>query len=127
MLRISLIALLLSPGIAHAQKFLSVGDEEVIPVSVSTGETGIEAALDDAGNPSIVVNATTDLELPDVGTAGLEGGIDDNGDLTLDLDGPFEGDMDTVADLELGECNPGTTWDAELALCWNGYPHEAVE
>ena len=159
MLRLSLIALLLTPGIAHAQKFLTVGEELTDTVSavtdtVTSGEGATATAavdgVDATGAPSVIVNVTTDLELPSYllqsNTAGLTQDelsalyvrvvTDENGESILELVTPDTGDgmssNDTpdrtagtqTANLEIGECNPGTVWNAEEALCWNAFPTE---
>lgn len=73
MLRLSLIALLLMPGIAHAQKFLKVGEPDPGLIAARPSGTGDESATD--GGPGSDGGTIEDAEaspLAEPGTAAIE-------------------------------------------------------
>ncbi|MCK0166316.1 hypothetical protein MWU52_02005 [Jannaschia sp. S6380] len=132
MLRVSLLSMMLLPGVAMADaKFVSPGDQiagtgsttqtesvsiiggrELSGESDETGSSESDEIVDyDSGEQTVedgeeigtVIGVASDDE-EDVIIAGLE---DDDGQ---------------VENIEGGECNPGTTWDAASATCWNDEP-----
>lgn len=145
MIRYIALSLMLLPGVAQAQKFVSVdGEEAPIQTISEDGSTDAAPEVDDGYGESIVINDTTDLDLPQVvvqeGTAGqttVSGNsivalvvVDADGESVLALSTAgstqeiTDGDASSTdaANFEVGECNDGTDWSNNEAHCWNYYP-----
>jgi len=150
MLRFAAIALMLSPGIAQAQKFVTVGDDpttaptsaEAAPTEENTVATIDPSTLDpdtvfDGATveeiEALLANAETNaLEADERNAIVVRVATDDEGQsvLTLDVadtDGSAApaGEDPSVASLELGECNEGTNWVSDEVNCYNAYPAAA--
>lgn len=127
MLRVSLLTLMLLPGVAMADaKFVSPGDqtegdgssgeyqnESIVggrELSASSGESNSSEA-----DETIVYDANGEDYAESEGSY-IEASSDDEEDVLFA--GTTTGDGE-VENIEGGECNPGTTWNAETATCWN--------
>ena len=167
MIRYIALSVMLLPGIAHAQKFVSATDSTdatvvepaveqpadsftVASTETAEGDPVQTASLEEPVDPaadygdSVVINSTTDLELPDFvvqtnvsGSTSIDGNtliarveIDSEGESTLALATAGSSaeiyDESTAtsdaANFEVGECNAGTDWASNDANCWNSYP-----
>ncbi len=150
MLRLTVVALMLAPGAAYAQKFVSAIDP-LDPVVATTTASADNPEVTDADlvappqiatgqTASIVINDDTDIAFSGLGRSAvlLTGEkdamisriiVDESGEAVLVLTGAGVTDETSsgaiipagTANIEVGECNPGTTWQDEDALCWNDF------
>lgn len=150
MLRFAAIALLLLPGVAHAQKFVTPGEDPATETSATAEAPASATAInDDAFDVKVTrQNIVSDgASIEDIerllanakanAIAADEENLivarvatdDDGGSvLTLDVNGsdgaPTSAEDADVAELDLGECNEGTDWVSDDINCHNDYPTE---
>ncbi|CTQ50408.1 hypothetical protein [Jannaschia donghaensis] len=143
MIRILALAVMLSPGIAYAQKFVSVGDDGETTAIAAENETPEDdtTSVADAYGDSLVFDGATVEEIEALLANAAANGqaadaehtlvgrvsTDENGDavLTLDTSGSLaSSEAPGVDTLELGECNEGTNWVSNETNCYNAYPTE---
>lgn len=150
MLRFAAIALLLLPGVAHAQKFVSPGEDPATETSTSASaeETATATSINDDAfdvrvtRQNIVSDGATKEEIEQLLANARSNAIDadeenlivarvatddDGGSVLMldvnDSDGARAAAEDAdIAELDLGECNEGTNWVSDDINCLNYYP-----
>ena len=144
MIRYIALSVMLLPGIAHAQKFVSATDGSDATVVEPAVEQPADSFTVASTETAVGINSTTDLELPDFvvqtnvsGSTSIDGNtliarveIDSEGESMLALATAGSSaeiyDESTAtsdaANFEVGECNAGTDWANNDANCWNSYP-----